>query len=128
MAPSTHPSDLWGWGSLPLANTWHHRALCLPLSECQLNAPQMCAKKSRSVIQLAHTFRVQTSSQLKKKTTKNATLRLSQIVICRKKRQKKTCLKRPSVSINKSKFLRATHRTEKRKIEIPRSVVAEALS
>ena len=36
MAPSTHPSDLWWWGSLPIANTWHHRALCLPLSECQL--------------------------------------------------------------------------------------------
>ena len=32
------------------------------------------------------------------------------------------------VLINKSKFLKATHYTEIRKIEIPRSVVVEALS
>ena len=32
------------------------------------------------------------------------------------------------VSINKSKFLKATHRTTIRKIEIPRSIVVEALS
>ena len=33
-----------------------------------------------------------------------------------------------SVLINKSKFLKATHSTEIRKIEIPRSIVVEALS
>ena len=33
-----------------------------------------------------------------------------------------------SVLINKSKFLKTTHRTEIRKIEIPRSTVVEALS
>ena len=33
-----------------------------------------------------------------------------------------------SVLINKSKFLKATHRTKLRKIEIPRSMVVEALS
>ena len=33
-----------------------------------------------------------------------------------------------SVLINKSKFVKATHRTETRKIEIPRSMVVEALS
>ena len=33
-----------------------------------------------------------------------------------------------SVLINKSKFLEATHRTGVRKIEIPRSVVVEALT
>ena len=33
-----------------------------------------------------------------------------------------------SVLINKSKFLKATHPTEKRKTEIPRSMVVEALS
>ena len=98
MAPSTHPSDLWGWGSLPLANTWHHRALCLPLSECQQNAPQLCEAKSRSVKQLAHTFGGQISSQFFLNTTTNASLRLSQIVICRIKRQKNTCLKRPIFS------------------------------
>ena len=32
------------------------------------------------------------------------------------------------VLINKSKFLKATHRTETRKNEIPRSMVVEALS
>ena len=32
------------------------------------------------------------------------------------------------VLINNSKFLKATHRTKKRKIEIPRSMVVEALS
>ena len=30
--------------------------------------------------------------------------------------------------VNKSKFLKATHRTKIRKIEIPRSMVVEALS
>ena len=33
-----------------------------------------------------------------------------------------------SVLINESKFLKATHRTKIRKIEIPRSMVVEALS
>ena len=33
-----------------------------------------------------------------------------------------------SFFINKPKFLNATHHTEKRKIEIPRSMVVEALS
>ena len=56
---------------------------------------QMCEKKSQSVIQLAHTFGGQISSNFKKKTTTNASLRLYQIMICRKKRQKKVCLKRP---------------------------------
>ena len=34
----------------------------------------------------------------------------------------------PTVLINNSKFLKATHRTKIRKIEIPRSMVVEALS
>ena len=54
---------------------------------------QMCEKKSRSVIQLAHTFGGQISSYFFKKTTTNALLRLYQIVICRKKRQKKNMFK-----------------------------------
>ena len=54
-------------------------------------------KKSQRVVQVAHTFCDQISSHLKKKTTTNASLRLYQIVICRKKRQKKACLKRPLI-------------------------------
>ena len=46
-------------------------------------------KKSQSGIQVAHTFCDQISSHFFKKTTTNASLRLYQIVICRKKRQKK---------------------------------------
>ena len=56
---------------------------------------QMCDKKSQSVIEVAHTFGGQISSHFFKKTTTNASLRLYQIVICRKKRKKKPCLKRP---------------------------------
>ena len=56
---------------------------------------QMFDKKSQSVIQVAHTFCDQISSHLKKKTTTNASLRLYQIVICRKKRQKKSMFKTP---------------------------------
>ena len=50
---------------------------------------QMCEKKSQSVIQVAHTFGGQISSHFFKKATTNVSLRLYQIVICRKKRQKK---------------------------------------
>ena len=52
-------------------------------------------KKSRSVIQVAHTFCDQISSHFFKKTTTNASLRLYQIVLCRKKRQKKSMFKTP---------------------------------
>ena len=52
-------------------------------------------KKSQSVIQVAHTFGGQISSHFFTKNTTNASLRLYQIVICRKKRQKKSMFKTP---------------------------------
>ena len=65
---------------------------------------QMFDKKSQSVIQVAHTFGGQISSHFFTKNTTNASLCLYQIVICRKKRQKKSMFKTPLNGMFKSMF------------------------
>ena len=89
MAPSTHPSDLWGCGSLPLANTWHHQALCLPLSGCQQNASNVWQKITKCDSSRSHFWRSNQFTLFLKKYDKCLTTFVSNCDLSQKETKKK---------------------------------------